>query len=337
MVNLSGRKESFEKSFGATLEASFNLGKVERDLSNLLDAELIEKVGLLFLREKNVGDVILLGLREIKARRIFAALGYSSLFEMLVKHYGLSESSSYVRLNAIKLMESFPEAEGAIFGGEVTLTNAALAQSFIHRAEKANGASLSGGEKGKILRAVTGKSTKEAQATLAELNPGASLPLNREKPLSLNHTQVQLTLDAETMGLLSVVRGLLSHSIPDGAYPEILKYMGKLTIEVLQKRKGRAAGVTKKKTTDAEKSCVKNRTFSRATKQAVFSKAKGVCEFVGSDGHRCESSFQVEFDHIIPWSQGGSSDLENCQLLCRSHNQFKNKETHGFWYMASGI
>jgi hypothetical protein len=55
---------------------------------------------------------------------------------MLVKHFHLSETSSYQRLNALKLMESVPVAAKEIFAGDLSLTNAATLQNFIRRTEK---------------------------------------------------------------------------------------------------------------------------------------------------------------------------------------------------------
>ena len=35
----------------------------------------------------------------------------------------------------------------------------------------------------------------------------------------------------------------------------------------------------------------------------------------------------LEFDHIIPWAQGGlSDDPDNIRLLCRTHNQWTARE-----------
>ena len=33
---------------------------------------------------------------------------------------------------------------------------------------------------------------------------------------------------------------------------------------------------------------------------------------------------EMEADHITPWSQGGKTNLENCQMLCRECNRRKS-------------
>ena len=39
-------------------------------------------------------------------------------------------------------------------------------------------------------------------------------------------------------------------------------------------------------------------------------------------GRRCESRWQVEFDHVQPVADGGAATVDNVRLLCRAHNQF---------------
>ncbi|HYD50713.1 MAG TPA: HNH endonuclease [Terriglobales bacterium] len=48
----------------------------------------------------------------------------------------------------------------------------------------------------------------------------------------------------------------------------------------------------------------------------VWSRDGGTCV-------RCSSSTELHFDHIIPFSRGGSDTAENIQLLCRSCNLAK--------------
>lgn len=94
------------------------LHRFEEKVQILDDQNLVKQVGYLFYREKRIGDAILLGIEEIKTRRIYAAMGYSSLFEMLVKYSHLSETASYQRVNALKLMGAVSEAQEALFNGD---------------------------------------------------------------------------------------------------------------------------------------------------------------------------------------------------------------------------
>ena len=62
------------------------------------------------------------------------------------------------------------------------------------------------------------------------------------------------------------------------------------------------------------------RAFSDATKQKVYEKQKGICKI-------CKEHFELnemEADHITPWHEGGKTDEENCQMLCRECNRRKS-------------
>lgn len=62
------------------------------------------------------------------------------------------------------------------------------------------------------------------------------------------------------------------------------------------------------------------RTFPEDIKISVYTKQKGICKI-------CGKPFDIEFmeaDHITPWSQGGKTTIENCQMLCRECNRRKS-------------
>ena len=62
------------------------------------------------------------------------------------------------------------------------------------------------------------------------------------------------------------------------------------------------------------------RTFDDNTKREVYEKQKGVCK-------NCGKHFKIEemeADHITPWSKGGHTVIENCQMLCKECNRRKS-------------
>lgn len=59
------------------------------------------------------------------------------------------------------------------------------------------------------------------------------------------------------------------------------------------------------------------RNISSTTKQIVFARDGGKCQC-------CGSSTNLEYDHIKPYSCGGSSDRSNIQLLCLKCNRSKS-------------
>ena len=318
----------------------FDLKKYESNLQNLADKELIDHLRILLVREKKLGDAILLNLGEINSRKIYAGLGYPSLFEMLVKHFGLSATAAFQRVNALKLIQAIPEAQEALFKGEINLSTMAATQSFIRKTELENKQALSPDEKKDIFESIKCKTLKEAQVALAELNPVAALPETKEKALSAKHTLLQIVVEQETLDLVAKIKNLLSHEIPSGNLNEILKRMAQMSLELLEKKKGRDA--PKKKTSRENFTPQENKSQSEKrtrhipieTRRRVFRRANDCCEFVNAEGKSCKNNHQLEVDHIVPWSQGGTNDEINLQVLCRTHNSYRVKETHGFFFNA---
>ena len=64
------------------------------------------------------------------------------------------------------------------------------------------------------------------------------------------------------------------------------------------------------------------RAFSDAMKRRAFEIQNGVC---GSCDKKFEMS-DMDGDHITPWSEGGRTNAENCQMLCRACNRSKSNK-----------
>ena len=64
------------------------------------------------------------------------------------------------------------------------------------------------------------------------------------------------------------------------------------------------------------------RSFPEKIKLAVWEKQNHKCAICGKE-------FDIEFmegDHITPWREGGRTDIENCQMLCRECNRRKGSK-----------
>lgn len=61
------------------------------------------------------------------------------------------------------------------------------------------------------------------------------------------------------------------------------------------------------------------RTFDQRTRRAAYESQQGRCPMCGMT-YKYE---EMEADHIIPWSKGGHTIADNCQMLCRECNRRK--------------
>ena len=64
------------------------------------------------------------------------------------------------------------------------------------------------------------------------------------------------------------------------------------------------------------------RLFTDAMKRKAFERQNGIC---GS----CDKAFEMpdmQADHITPWSEGGKTNEENCQMLCKDCNRRKSNK-----------
>lgn len=80
------------------------------------------------------------------------------------------------------------------------------------------------------------------------------------------------------------------------------------------------------------------RMFDEPTKKAVFAKqtadaeSKGIsnCPLcaIGNDSNktRIYKLNEMDADHVSAWSKGGSTDISNCQMLCKTHNRAKGNK-----------
>ena len=63
--------------------------------------------------------------------------------------------------------------------------------------------------------------------------------------------------------------------------------------------------------------------------QTEIAKAKGVsnCPYCAegheANRHRIWKPEEMDADHVTAWSKGGATSIENCQMLCKTHNRMK--------------
>jgi hypothetical protein len=62
------------------------------------------------------------------------------------------------------------------------------------------------------------------------------------------------------------------------------------------------------------------RVFTDSQKREAYERQQGICAI-------CKEHFDIsemEADHITPWVEGGKTNAENCQMLCKHDNRRKS-------------
>lgn len=70
------------------------------------------------------------------------------------------------------------------------------------------------------------------------------------------------------------------------------------------------------------------RAFNDNEKRRVYEHQKGICPHCKAE-HRQKIHYELEemeADHITPWCEGGKTNIENCQMLCKEHNRRKSNK-----------
>ncbi|WP_413290775.1 HNH endonuclease [Bdellovibrio sp. HCB337] len=317
------------------------------EIKSLTDSQLIERTEYLVRRERELVECLITHLQEIQDRKLFIPMGYTSLFECLVKHFKYSESIAYSRISVLRIMKDVPEVTEALQSGELNLTHLSLAQTYIRNQEKKTQEKVTTEEKRELVACLKNTSTKEAKQILAERNPVMELPSDQVRYLDSEHVQIQVTTHKEILEKIERLKSLISHQDVNPSLGEVLDLALTSAIESLEKKKGvhikeetknkkpafgssplcpsdpNSKLISKAKFSTQSFADRNSRYISRKVKKTILKRADHQCEYVHKSGERCSSKFQMQFDHIKAYSRGGGPEYANIQLLCRVHNAYK--------------
>jgi 5-methylcytosine-specific restriction endonuclease McrA len=144
--------------------------------------------------------------------------------------------------------------------------------------------------------------------------------------------KLTLGLSEDMMKKIERVKVLLSGKYGGGLTLETMlselldSYIDKHAPEAKAKRRHRRIQTQKAATSP---DAVGKRAIPAAMRHAVFARDGGQCAYVGPDGIRCGSRWDVEMDHIMPFGKGGDHSVSNLRPLCRAHNALESRKTYG--------
>jgi len=338
-------------------------------LQHLDKHQLLQDFAGLVGEDRRATATMLAYIAEIDRRKLYLEQAFPSMFAFCTKRFHMSEAIAAKRIRAGRTAYSFPCIFRMIARGELHLSG--VHQLAGHLTED-NHEEILQRAKHKSMREIeqliaeispkpdvpafiralpirqaqfpreTSRESGSAEpreerilsveASPANPSPPKTKSKSRAIPLSPRRYKLQVTIGQEARDKLSELQDLLSHQIPDGDPAEILE---RALDALLSDTKRKKAALTDKPRSRRNESNHKTRAIPAYVRREVFERDEGRCVFVDAKGRRCESGWQVEFHHVVPYARGGPHSVGNIELRCRGHNQYEAESEYGARFMAA--
>jgi hypothetical protein len=329
-------------------------------LQGVSDADLLVELQRLAGCEREATVHVIAALMEVEARRLHLGEGCGSLFVYCTDVLHFSEHAAYLRIEAARTAQRFPDVLERLANGSLTLTTIGLLKPH-----------LTADNHGELLEAARHKSKRDVEKMIAALRPLPAVPSTVRKvpapkavepavpvasetaaqasaeridhtpeagaapsalatrpaivtPLAPERYKVQVTISREAHDKMRRAQELLRHSIPNGDPAAIVERALSLLVDDLERKRCAAA----KNPRPAIPATSGSRHVPAAVKRAVWARDEGRCAFVGARGRCLEHGF-LELHHVVPFADGGATDAANLQLRCRAHNAFEAEKWFG--------
>ncbi len=300
------------------------------EVQRLSDNLLLETLKGLAQQERELTVRVLRHLREVERRYLFARLGYSSLYEYVVKELGYSEGAAHRRIASMRLLRDLPELETKVEEGSLPLSTLSQAQSFF-RTEKIESAEA----KREVLATLVGKSRREVERELVgRATEPAKLIREKLRQVSPTHHALNLVLDEELLQNLEEMKAFLAGSKPGMSLKEVIAYCVGKTLVRERARFSKPSTCEIPRADSPPPVEMKTKKASRyvpaQVRREVWTRDEGRCTYRDPrTGRSCETRSGLQFDHIHAFALGGTQTPENLRLRCLAHNALAALDTFG--------
>ena len=264
--------------------------------------ELHETLVKLRQQEKQVTSEILEKLQQMEDQRGYLVLGYSSLFDYLVRGLGYSEATAYQRQACVRLAKEIPEIKEKIDRG--VLSASAVTAVYKHIRKKPTK------EKRETLKAIENKSSREVRRLFAE----PPRPIKIKKAEYKDKVYLRLELSLEQNNKIEKLKALKSHKFNlEGLFEELV-----------DKELKAYTNTTFKPSRSKNPRCI-----SKRLRNHVLERARHQCQYPG-----CEETHYLQIDHIHPVRQGGQGTHREPPDTLRGSQPFQSITFASFNYLV---
>jgi len=339
--------------------------KNSNDIKKLSDNALTVKLEELRSVERTTTLEILHYLIEVEDRKLHLELGYSSMFSFCTEKLGYCESGASRRIRTARCIREHPEVYTMLKNQEVNLSTVSSFSGVLTEANK-----------DEVLGEVKGLSRDKVDMYVARYRPKAtprekikpivvrSAPVETTEPslfealtksvsnglgdrkrdqeestISETLFDIRFCADEKFMEMFNEVKRTLSGKYPMGVgteelFKEVMKcFLKQKSPKERQKRRAKR-NQKKQVLTSAPKQGL--RTVGIVLKDKILKRDDYRCTYQGPGGKRCDCSWNLEIDHIVPWAEGGRTTEENLRTLCSTHNRLLAERQFGRVYAHGG-
>ena len=325
---------------------------------------IVTKLRSLRTREHACTVEIIAALVDCQRERSYLEYGCSSIFDFLVQELKYSNAAASRRNKAMKVAARFPQVLEMLRDHLVSLSTLAQAEGLL--GEVSNPEQLLDRLSGKSARQVEKivahqrpvprkpRESVRPVAVKAPLDPLFVVSTGSVSPAE-SRVSLRTTLCESDFEEFERVRSIVSRKRPGATVEDVLVEMTRFYLkQKAPKKRGapKEGSATKAEKAPAEKAPVKRAsadvaaTNDAATKKPATNRPRSrhiprpirdevmlrdgqQCTFVGHNARRCNSTHNLQIDHIKPWALGGKSEAANLRVLCAAHNRHQARKTFG--------
>jgi 5-methylcytosine-specific restriction endonuclease McrA len=146
---------------------------------------------------------------------------------------------------------------------------------------------------------------------------------------------IQFLAQPDFMSKYQDARAVLSHAHPNASFATVFDAVLDYFLDrECPKRRDRRRVQRKANSRPARQATSEmSRHIPAAVRDRVYERDGGRCTFVGTSGKRCTATENLQIDHIVPFARGGTSNVSNLRVLCRTHNQLAAEQAFGREHM----
>lgn len=263
-------------------------------------------------------------LQEMNRCKGYLELGFPSLFAYLHEGVGYSEGSAHRRIEAARLVTEIPEMLIDIKSGDLKLTQISLVQKVAREKLKTTSRPVTTTDKKTILQKIIQKNFKKSQQQVAQFFDLPVKEQTQETVQADDSVRLEITIPRQVFENMKRAQALISHSVPNKDWADYLAFMTDAYLKRQATTRNIKPNPATVSTMETENSVAEPAKRFSPRQRKLLLKSAPVCQYRDPvTDKQCHSEWFLQMDHKHSRWAGGTTTLNNAQVLCGAHNRLK--------------